>query len=355
MAISESEKVIRTLYQITTETHKGFEHQVSRLLKLGCDRFNLDIGILAKIDRQTNKYTLVQTIAPKQLPLRKGEVFDFKKTFCAMTVAADQPVGFEHVSTSSLKFHPAFDYFPLEAYIGAPVKVNNTVYGCLSFSSLQPAKQKFSEIDVDALQLMAAWVGAELLHIENSARLEEANRQLTALANTDPLTGLNNRRAFQGFFERFVRHARRMDMPVSVIMIDVDNFKQFNDSYGHIAGDEVLKQVAQLLERTCRESDFVARYGGEEFIILLPNTHADGAKILAENIRSQFLATNWKHRAVTASMGISAADYQTIQDLSPEQLRQQVIEQADRALYYSKETGRNRVSLFTDIARNDQG
>lgn len=351
MKRSESEKVIRTLYQITTETHNGFEHQINRLLMLGCERFDLNIAMLSRIDIERNQYEIMQSIAPDILPLKDGEIFDYDKTYCALTVSAQEPVGFEHISTSFIKYKDARDYFPVEAYIGTPVFVNSRLYGTLSFSSLTPRHGKFSEIDVDALQLMAAWIGAELLHIEHREQLQRANEQLLALANTDPLTGLNNRRAFQQFFQRFVKHARRVEMPVSIVMIDVDYFKHFNDTYGHIAGDEALKTVAKLLTEHCRESDFVARYGGEEFILMLPNTDESGAKILAENIRQHFHKTSWPNTNVTASFGAATALFEEIKSSTPEKLISDIVDRADKSLYYSKQTGRDKVTVFSDIKR----
>jgi diguanylate cyclase (GGDEF)-like protein len=124
--------------------------------------------------------------------------------------------------------------------------------------------------------------------------------------------------------------------------MDVDRFKQFNDNFGHPAGDDVLKTVGRILMDCARTEDFVARYGGEEFVIVLPDTDAAAAKIVGERLRAGIESAQWPMRAVTASFGIAGIDA-GIDD------RAVLIAEADRALYVSKESGRNRVTHIADI------
>ena len=169
-------------------------------------------------------------------------------------------------------------------------------------------------------------------------RLEGINASLAQDSQTDKLTGISNRRHFDEILAEEHERAQRRERPLSALLIDVDKFKSFNDTYGHAAGDETLKRVAKLVYDNKRPSDFVARYGGEEFVVLLPNTTEEGAVILAERIRKAVQNFVWDVRAVTISIGVS-----TFQ--GTDETAEKLLKAADAALYESKEGGRNRVTL----------
>jgi diguanylate cyclase (GGDEF)-like protein len=173
------------------------------------------------------------------------------------------------------------------------------------------------------------------LHQRNQ-QLKDANRQLESLATTDGLTGLKNRRAFQERLDEEFQRAARYQTPLSVVLLDVDHFKSYNDTYGHPAGDEVLRTLARLLQSACRETDIVARYGGEEFVALLPLTPAAQAMELAERMRSTLEQAAWPSRLITASLGVA--------DNTRADNSAALVAQADAALYASKQAGRNRVT-----------
>jgi diguanylate cyclase (GGDEF)-like protein/PAS domain S-box-containing protein len=170
-----------------------------------------------------------------------------------------------------------------------------------------------------------------------NVQLEAQNSRLEALATTDSLTGLKNRHAFeQGLGVEFML-ARRFARPVSAILLDVDHFKQFNDEFGHPAGDEVLKTVAKLLRANTRPTDLVARYGGEEFVVVLPETEISDALALAERIRQNIEREPWPLRNITASFGVV--------DIAPRiRNERDLIARADEALYRAKASGRNCIS-----------
>ncbi|MBO8142591.1 MAG: GGDEF domain-containing protein [Firmicutes bacterium] len=150
------------------------------------------------------------------------------------------------------------------------------------------------------------------------------------LAMTDPLTGLYNRRYFTGVLARLFARARRDGTPVSVLILDVDDFKEINDRFGHAEGDRVLKAVAAAIRNTCRSCDVVVRWGGEEFAVLLPNTDGPGARQAGERIASQVQAKT----GVTVSVGW--ATY-------PEVEEDELIAVADRRMYESKQRNRRAV------------
>lgn len=167
--------------------------------------------------------------------------------------------------------------------------------------------------------------------------------QLKALSTTDGLTQLANHRAFQERLREEFRRAQRYDDPMALILMDVDHFKVINDTYGHLAGDDVLRRVAQALRTAVRETDFVARYGGEEFGVLLPKTHLAGALTVAERM-SQGLKTVRSGTdsaiRVTASFGVSGFPGRGVTTA------ELLLKAADEALYRSKREGRNKISLF---------
>ena len=162
------------------------------------------------------------------------------------------------------------------------------------------------------------------------------------LATTDGLTELYNHRYFQDMMKQQIEQSKRYNSKFSLIMIDIDYFKQFNDKYGHQAGDAVLKQVAQILKRNTRISDYVCRYGGEEMAIILPNTGFDETLNNAERIRKAVEETPFKlsltqEGQVTISLGVSSYN-------GEEETAQDIIKRADNALYKAKENGRNQVA-----------
>jgi len=172
--------------------------------------------------------------------------------------------------------------------------------------------------------------------------LEDANTLLALRADTDGLTGLLNHRRMQGDLEDAFHRSRRFGKPLSVILMDVDHFKSFNDTFGHQAGDDVLKQFSQLLRGTSREHESVARYGGEEFAVILEGCPARAGIAAAERFRQAILGANWPHREMTASFGVATLNSEI---KSPREL----LLRADKALYASKEGGRNRVSHWDDL------
>jgi diguanylate cyclase (GGDEF)-like protein len=173
-------------------------------------------------------------------------------------------------------------------------------------------------------------------------RLREGHAELELLSVTDPLTGLANRRRLMAELEREVRRSNRLGRQFAVVMLDVDHFKSFNDTYGHPAGDEVLKRLSKALHDLVREVDTAARYGGEEFLVMLTETPAVEAERVAERIRVRLSEERFTPQGGTATVGVTVsvgvAEYPA-NGTSPEAL----IAAADQALYRAKEGGRNRV------------
>jgi diguanylate cyclase (GGDEF)-like protein len=178
---------------------------------------------------------------------------------------------------------------------------------------------------------------------EAHAELKRKNAKLAEAAISDSLTGLKNRRHFREVLEQSYSFAVRQGLPLSVVMLDVDQFKPYNDMFGHPAGDSLLADLAATLVDNARDHDLVARYGGEEFVILLPGTTAEQARLVCERARMIIESKPWPLRPITASLGVATNTPATAN-------ASQLVDEADQALYHSKKLGRNRVTHYRDLA-----
>jgi two-component system, cell cycle response regulator len=195
------------------------------------------------------------------------------------------------------------------------------------------------QLRVHAAQLAKLYSELE----RQNERLEQQNLLLNERSITDGLTGLKNRRHFDEALRAALVFAQRHSQPLSLVLLDVDHFKSYNDAYGHVAGDEVLRSVAELLQSQARAHDVVTRYGGEEFALVAPATDAEGARCLAERLRATIADHCWPLRPVTASFGVT-----TTTATVPEAVA--LTAEADQALYTAKASGRDRVVHYLDLA-----
>ncbi len=208
-----------------------------------------------------------------------------------------------------------------------------TPYGAVA--TFADITERRRQEDLIAEQMVQIKEHAATLEVQKR-ELEVVNTELETLALRDGLTGLRNRRAFGQRMTLEMNRATRYGTPLSLLLLDVDHFKGYNDTFGHVAGDEVLRMLSQVLQVQGRETDFVARYGGEEFVLILPHTGSEGAQTLAERLRLAVSLAAWPARPVTASIGAATL----LPDMSAED---DLVSAADRALYAAKTTGRNRV------------
>jgi len=191
---------------------------------------------------------------------------------------------------------------------------------------------------------------------QRERELMASNDRLTVMASIDMLSGLANRRGFQSRLDFEWMRAQQYDSELSLLMIDVDNFKLYNDTYGHVSGDSVLKQVASTIERCLGQSgDLAARFGGEEFAVVMPATSPGAARLLGEKIRLAIESLRLEHahsstgRYVTISIGGASIVP------APGVPTTSLIEAADRALYRAKHDGKNRVEIDAPPARPPGG
>jgi len=221
----------------------------------------------------------------------------------------------------------------IRSLIAVPLKIQNKMVGILYLDDFVP--RRFA---TERLQLLSILGSFATMSIDN-ARLHEKTRQI---ACTDGLTGLYNHRHFKRIFMEEMIRAARYNLPLSLIMFDVDDFKKFNDRYGHPNGDKVLAAVGDILRGLLRGCDQAFRYGGEEFVVILPETTVDKALAVAERVRRtiETRSTRFLDGIADAGVTVSVGVASTPRDgCSPDQLLQVV----DRLLYQAKEEGKNKV------------
>ncbi|GAB4485189.1 MAG: hypothetical protein OHK0031_09290 [Anaerolineales bacterium] len=255
------------------------------------------------------------------------------------------------------------------SYVGVPMLAHGQVIGVISMQSYQP-----NRYTPEHIQMLEAIASQAAIAIENSQlyektraeaqerrlaqeNLQETNQALQSQIHSieaikdelrkqairDPLTGLYNRRYLDEIFDKKLQHARRKGAPLSVVMFDIDHFKQFNDAYGHPVGDRLLRKLGELLRGHIRHSDIACRYGGEEFLLLLPDTPLEAATRRAEEIRRDFaeMTLTVDGKTVSASISLGLVTF-------PEhaQTPEGLIIQADQAMYSAKQAGRNCVFVW---------
>jgi diguanylate cyclase (GGDEF)-like protein len=188
---------------------------------------------------------------------------------------------------------------------------------------------------------LLARVRAGLRIVDLQKKLILSNRTLVTLSNTDSLTGLCNRRSFQGELKKAFAQAQRYERPLALIMVDIDHFKRVNDAHGHLVGDDVLEEFGGRIQEQLRKTDIACRFGGEEFAVILPETQLMQAVQVAEKIRRAVAAAAFTELELplTSSFGVASMPHSTFDDV------REFVAAADRALYRAKNGGRDKVEL----------
>ena len=177
-----------------------------------------------------------------------------------------------------------------------------------------------------------------IISIVQLKKIKYLSKKLEYMAYYDKLTNIFNRRKFRDILDEFVNFSKRYKSPLSLIFLDIDDFKKVNDTYGHEVGDFILKEVVNVAKKSLRKSDVFGRWGGEEFLILLPNTDVNGAKMVAEKIRKSIEDYDFNGLKITISLGVT--------QLKIDDTIEKFVNRADMALYQAKKEGKNRVIVF---------
>lgn len=239
----------------------------------------------------------------------------------------------------------ALGSFQVLASLVVPIQVETQLWGLLVAHHCSEVRQ-WQSFEIELLRQLSTQVAIAIQQAHLYEKLEAANQKLHQLASSDGLTQVANRRCFDQRLAHEWERLTREQAPLSLILCDIDYFKEFNDTYGHQAGDRCLQEVAQALQKAIkRPADFVARYGGEEFVIILPNTPIKGAGLVAERIRKQVKALSvlpfmtQRFSCVTLSLGVAGWVPQLAQSSYG------LVTAADQSLYQAKLAGRDRVMM----------
>ncbi len=229
---------------------------------------------------------------------------------------------------------PGLDKDNIVSAMVAPISARGIMYGALAVYSEN--KESFTDQD----ETLLATIGNQVSGAVLNARLYE---ETLLLAQRDGLTGLVNRRYLMECLQKEIDRANRYQTSLSVIIIDLDKFKSFNDMYGHLKGDDLLRAFSTMVKSTIRTTDIAGRYGGEEFCIVLPNTSIKGVKVIAEGIRKSMemvkISVGDNQQPAGRTVSIGAAEFSSGESM------EHLLSTADAALYRAKEGGRNRVEL----------
>jgi diguanylate cyclase (GGDEF)-like protein len=226
---------------------------------------------------------------------------------------------------------PLEGLYSLEPSLIVPLKAKTHINGLLVLGE-QITSEPYSDYEKE-----------HILNIATLAAIAISNAALLEMTTTDMMTHLKLKHYFYTVLMEKLDISKSQDLPLSVVMIDIDFFKRFNDTYGHACGDAVLQMVAQVVQQNTRNQDMAARYGGEEFVVMLNDTTLKTAEKIAERIRSSIenldILYEGQHMSLTISLGVAQFNPET------DQTAKSLVDRADKALYVSKQSGRNRVTV----------
>lgn len=303
------------------EPHEA-EHVWKKIEEENIDLFELVSRYrnIKRIQATTPIMKVVQSMS-YDLSEKAGLLFEVFKRQCSLHVKAHE--------IALLHEDPLFSRLRFGEAVFVPLWVKNKIIGTIVVDNII-TKKSIDDTDKQTLEMFAAQAA---LAIENSYLYESTLQK----AHTDTLTGLWNYGYYRYRYDEMFDESIRFGNSLSVLMIDVDNFKQYNDTYGHVAGDETLMTVAHVLKDQVRKDDVICRYGGEEFVAILPGTDKAEAFSIAERMRLRISQIKGLSREVTVSIGASTYD-----ELS-RGTKEMLVQQADSNLYRAKNSGKNKV------------
>jgi diguanylate cyclase (GGDEF)-like protein/PAS domain S-box-containing protein len=327
-AIAAHGEQLRRLYMVVTARGESLDEQIDATLQLGVELFGWELAYVTQLEgdhtRVVNVFGGSAVIKGSAVPLATGVTKHLLKGQHSLFI--------DDTESEQWREDPVRAIAPWRSYLAVSLTVFDRFYGALIFAGRDPRPEGLSPNERDMAQLVGLFVSAALERAAQNERIEQ-------LAFNDSLTGLPNRVLFNDRIEQTIATARRYDRGFAVMYVDVDKFKDVNDTYGHAIGDHVLQEVAKRLRAATRESDTVSRFGGDEFVILQPivdgpSDAADLARKLNVAMQEPVVVDGVKH-SVHVSIGIALypGDAHSIEGL---------MEASDRALYRAKKQGRNR-------------
>lgn len=314
---------------VTTE-----EALFDSMLEASIELMHAERGSLLVFDENEQKLRAVAAVGSHAQALKQPGEISLGERIAERVFREGAPVVIENLSNSSLPPAPPERDYKSNSFICFPLTTNNRTVGVLNLTDKRDGSA-YSQTDLDLLEAIAP----QLAVVLDRAAFQERAGMFERLSITDSLTGLLNRRYLNERLSEEVNRSNRDGSPMSFMMIDIDNFKSYNDRFGHQAGDEVLRMTAQFIKSVLRSADVAARYGGEEFSAMLPQTTLSEARLIGERIRERVENAEFPKRQITVSIGIAA--YSPFHNTPDE-----IIEAADKALYQAKRIGKNNVQLW---------
>ncbi|NNE67153.1 MAG: diguanylate cyclase [Pyrinomonadaceae bacterium] len=304
-----------------------------RLMQNTAELLRAERGSLLIYDEKAGKL-IVKAAIGRKADVLKSEVDDIGMRIAKGVWEKGEALVIRNISKSSIKPAPAEWNYKTGSFISYPLVIGERKIGVLNLADRADGGE-YVEKDVQLLHHVVPHIAVAA----DRASLKSKAGEFEQLSVTDPLTGLLNRRYLEERLDEEIKRSARHGYPMSFMMIDVDDFKSYNDQFLHPEGDKALKIVGHCLRETLRGADVAARYGGEEFSILLPQTTLEEAETIAERIRSSIESAEFPHRQVTVSIGIAtlAGSIDSVEKL---------VECADKALFKAKKEGKNQVIVF---------
>ena len=321
---------------VEIHSHIEIEHLIEDLIKISRRITNAEMGSLVLLDEQGKNIKYFKVSVPNQLAFSQILDQPMGKGLLGVVIKKGQTIRLDNITKDSRSIGLPPNHPPIRTLLGVPLTINSgTVCGGIFLAN--KANDECFTLDDEEILLTITYQAS--VAIEN-ARLYG---QVQLLAVTDGLTGLLNHKEFHKKLDETIEGSKRYHYTVTLLMIDIDHFKKFNDNYGHQVGDQVLRVVADAIKSQIRTVDVCARYGGEEFAVILRNGDVSYPPVLAERIRSTVYAYPVKHDGIRSQLSVSIGVACFPEDANN---AEGVIKRADEALYTAKETGRNRVCCY---------
>lgn len=331
---------LRALHLIASNVEGDRGQQIDAALELGMEELDLDWGYFGRLEPASQELVIDNVRARfGDTLLERGTRIPLARAYVARALKTRNVLILDDLRAEAERNPGMPVYGDWRAYIAAPIVVAGEPYGAIGFTAKRTRVVSFTEADADFIRIMAGLIGSAIERADQRARLD-------ALAYFDALTGLPNRVLLFDRIEQAIRVAGRYGPRFALMYLDLDGFKEINDRHGHLAGDRVLRVVAERLRRELRGSDTVARFGGDEFVVLAPHmANVSDARELAVRLVAAVatpIAGDGVAHAITVSVGIAMypPDGTNVEEL---------VRTADRAMYEAKRRGKNRVLAATDL------
>lgn len=345
----ELERRMRVAYHLQSFTEKinsvDPDEAYAAILRHSTELLRSERASLLLFDEASNELQVKAAVGPRAKNARDARV-PMGEGISGTTMRDGRPLVVRDLGAAGHSHAPADRKYKTDSFISYPLIIGNRRVGVLNMTD-KAGGGVYDDLDLNLLDMFAPQMALAL----DRAEWHQKATQFQLLSITDALTGLLNRRYLEERLGEELERSKRHRFPMSFLMIDIDNFKEYNDRNGHQAGDLALEVTAQCLKSALRSEDVASRYGGEEFSVLLPQTSLSEAHVIAERIRRRVERTTFEHResqpggAVTVSIGISS--------FAPKvDTPESIIGAADQALYLAKSRGKNRIEAYAAPAVN---